>query len=156
MASAVNVGVTRISTANVRSRYAAIGAERVFFAVAAVATILGALLPLIQTPIMLFTAGSAMRFYNLGLDGWLLFVALCVLAGAPFARPMSSSGARAIPLLALSGAVLGVLVTLYAVSSYGFFNVQPGAVAWLVAAAAATAGYSRRIIIRPIRLDPGD
>jgi hypothetical protein len=151
----MNAGITNKGAAVVNSRYAAVGAERVFFGVAAVGTIIGAVLPLIQTPIMLFTAASAMRFYNLGLDGWLLFIALCVVAGAPFARPMASSGRNAIRLVTLAGGVLGALIALYAVSSYGFFNVQPGGFAWLVAAGAATAGYSRRIIIKPIRLDAG-
>lgn len=150
MASPVNddSAASKLNAAELRSRYEALGAERVFFAVAAGGTIVGALLPIVQTPTMFFTAGSNARFYDLGLAGWLLFFVLLALAGAPFVRTAMTVGGRAIPLVTVAGALVGVLVTLFAVSSFGFFGIGPGAYAWLVAAAALIVGYSRRILLK--------
>jgi fermentation-respiration switch protein FrsA (DUF1100 family) len=150
MASPVrdNPVASKLNAAELRSRYEALGNERVFFAVAAGGTIVGALLPIVQTPTLFFTAGSDARFYNLGLAGWLLFLVFLALAGAPFVRPAMIVGGRAIPLVTVAGALIGVLVTVFAISSYGFFGVGPGAYAWVVAAAALVGGYSRRILLK--------
>jgi hypothetical protein len=143
-----NPGASKLNAAELRSRYEALGAERVFFGVAAGGSIVGALLPIVQTPTLFFTAGSDARFYNLGLAGWLLFCVLVALAGAPFVRPAMTVGGRAIPLVTVAGALIGVLVTVFAISSYGVFGVGPGAYAWVVAAAALVVGYSRRILLK--------
>jgi len=139
----------KFDAAELRARYEALGAERVFFGVAAGGTLLGAVLPIVRTPmIAFFSGGSDVRFYDLGLAGWLAFLTLVVLAGAPFVRPALTAGHRAIPLLAAAGALIGVVLTLLAVSSYGFFGLGPGLYAWFVSAAALVAGYSRRIATR--------
>ena len=137
----------RLDVAELRSRYEALGTERVFFGVAAGATVLGALLPIVQTPTLFFlSAGSDVRFFHLGISGWLTFLALAALAGAPLARPATTVGRRAIPLLAVAGAVVGVTLTVLAVSSFGLFTAGAGVYAWLIAAAALVVGYSRRIV----------
>ena len=137
-----------LSGADLRTRYEALGAEKTFFGVAAVGTIFGAILPLIQTPSLFFLNGTDVRFYNLGVSGWVVFLALAAATAVPILRPALSTERRAIPLLAVAGGLVGVLLELCAVSSYGLFGTGPGAYAWLIAAVALVAGYSRRIIVR--------
>ena len=138
----------KVDAAELRARYDALGTAKVFFGVGVVGTVLGALLPIVQTPTLFFlSAGSDVRFYNLGVAGWLVFLALAALAGAPFIQPVATAGRRAIPLLAGSGVIVGVTLAVLAVSSYGLFGVSAGIYAWLIAAAALVVGYSRRIII---------
>ncbi|GAC1410194.1 MAG: hypothetical protein NVSMB64_19180 [Candidatus Velthaea sp.] len=135
----------RFDMADLRSRYDDLGTAKVFFGVAVVGTILGALMPTVRTPtVIFFSAGNDLRFYNLGLGGWLVFIALAALAVAPFVRPLLTAGRRAIGLLAIAGALVGVMITLLAVSSYGLIGAGPGVYAWLIAAGVLVAGYFRR------------
>jgi hypothetical protein len=135
-----------INNKTFRARYEAIGVERALFGTAAIATVVGTLLPIVRAPsILLSVIQPALHFYNLGVPGWLAFLAMTGLAGAPFARPTATIGVAAVPLLVLAGALVGAIITLFAVSTYGFFSVDLGADAWAVAAFALTAAYSRRI-----------
>lgn len=137
----------KFDAAELRARYEALGPERVLFGVAAGGTILGAVMPIVRTPmIAFFSGGSDVRFYDLGLAGWLAFLTLVALAATPFVRPALTAGPRAIPLLAVAAALIGVVLTLLAVSSYGFFGLGPGVYVWFVSAAALVVGYSRRIV----------
>ncbi len=136
----------KFDVADLRSRYEAMGTEKVFFSVALVATTLGALLPLLRTPtVFFFSAGSDVRFYNLGFAGWLVFVAFAALVVAPLVRPALTVGRWAVRLLGIAGALVGMALTLLAVSSYGLIVAGPGVYAWLLAASALVLAYSRRI-----------
>lgn len=137
----------KFDAADLRTRYEALGSEKAFFGVGVVGAVLGALLPILQTPTLFFLAASSnVRFYNLGIGGWLAFLALAGLAGAPFVRPDATAGPRAIPLLAVAAALAGMVLTLFAVSSYGLFGLGAGVYVWLIAAIALVIGYSRRIL----------
>jgi len=137
----------KVDAAELRARYEALGSERVFFGIAAVGTVLGAVLPIVSTPMLFFLSGGAdVHFYQLGFSGWLVFIALVALAGVPFIRPMLTAGRQAIPLLATSGILIGVFLALFAVSSYGLFTARLGAYAWIVAAVTLAVGYARRIV----------
>jgi len=99
MASAVRgePKTRQVDAAALRSRYQALGSERAFFGVGAAGTVLGAVLPIVHTPLLMFlSGGSDLRFYSLGAAGWLTFLVLAALAGAPFLRPTLTAGRQAI------------------------------------------------------------